>query len=160
MHRTRYGHWETDAIVSKKGCRGGVQTSSERKSRLIMCKKRRTMSPRETVRVVRRVASQYAVLSLTYDNGIENRWHERTKIDSYFCDPYSSWQKGGVENANKMIRYFFPKGTDFSEVLQKELDRVVSIINCKPRKILRYQTALEVAGASGIIKPLGVLIEG
>lgn len=159
-HRSRCGHWETDAMVSKKGCPGGVQTSSERKSRLIMCTKRHTMSPWETVRVVRRVEAKYAVRSLTYDNGIENRWHERTKIDSYFCDPYSSWQKGGVENANKMIRRFFPKGTDFSEVSQNNLDRVVSIINQKPRKILGYRTALEVAGASGIIKQQGVLFEG
>src|SRR3989344_5352873 len=44
------------------------------------------------------------ILSLTYDNGIENKWHKKLKIPSYFCDPYSSWQKGGVENANKMIR--------------------------------------------------------
>jgi len=151
-NRTRYGHWETDAMVSKKGCAGGVQTSSERKSRLVVCMKRTSMSPRETVQAVTRVHERYRTNSLTYDNGIENRWHEKTKIDSYFCDPYSSWQKGGVENANKMIRRFFPKGTDFSQVLQKEIDCVVSIINHKPRRILGYRTALEVAGASGIIK--------
>lgn len=151
-HRTRYGHWETDAIVSKKGCSGGIQTSSERKSRLIHCTKRSSMSPRETVRAVARVRERYQASSLTYDNGIENRFHEQTKISSYFCDPYSSWQKGGVENANKMIRRFFPKGTDFKEVPQKNIDRVVSIINHKPRKILGYRTAFEVARASGIIK--------
>lgn len=159
-NRTRYGHWETDAMVSKKGCAGGVQTSSERKSRLIHCTKRKSMSPRETVRAVARVLERYRADSLTYDNGIENRFHEQTKLSSYFCDPYSSWQKGGVENANKMIRRFFPKGTDFSHVLQKEIDHAVSIINHKPRKILGYRTALEVAGASGIIKKSSVLIEG
>ena len=159
-NRTRYGHWETDAIVSKKGCSGGVQTSSERKSRLIHCVKRTSMSPRETVQAVAQVRKHYRVDSLTYDNGIENRYHEQTKISSYFCDPYSSWQKGSVENANKMIRRFFLKGTDFSAVSQKNIDRVVSIINRKPRKILGYRTALEVAGASGIIKKQGVLIEG
>lgn len=159
-NRTRYGHWETDAIVSKKGCKGGVQTNSERKSKLIHCTKRNSMSPRETVQAVARVRERYQANSMTYDNGIENRFHEQTKISSYFCDPYSSWQKGGVENANKMIRRFFPKGTDFSHVLQKEIDHAVSIINNKPRKILGYQTALEVARASGIIKQTGVLIEG
>ena len=159
-NRTRYGHWETDAIVSKKGCSGGVQMSSERKSRLIHCTKRTSMSPRETVRAVARVRERYRADSLTYDNGIENRFHEQTKISSYFCDPYSSWQKGSVENANKMIRRFFPKGTNFGAVSQENIDRVVSIINRKPRKILGYRTALEVAGASGIIKKQGVLIEG
>lgn len=159
-NRTRYGHWETDAMVSKKGCPGGVQTSSERVSRLISARKRRTMSPKETVRILDRLIVNNVARSFTYDNGIENRDHEQTKIPAYFCDPYSSWQKGGVENANRMIRRFFPKGTDFRTVSQKDLDRAVSIINHKPRKILGYRSALEVAGAHGIIKNKGVLIEG
>ena len=60
-------------------------------------------------------------------------------------------RKGGVENANKMIRRYFPKGTDFRSVSQKEIDRAVSIINNKPRKILGYQTALEVARQGGVL---------
>lgn len=159
-NRTRYGHWETDAIVSRKGCSGGMQTSSERKSRLIVCDKRTSMRPKETVAALRRIARAYLIHSATYDNGIENRFHTETGIPSYFCDPYSSWQKGSVENANKMIRRFFPKGTDFSAVSQNNIDRVVSIINHKPRKILGYRTALEVARASGIIRKQSVLIEG
>jgi len=47
------------------------------------------------------------MLSLTYDNGIENRYHKKLEIPSYFCDPYSSWQKGSVENANKMKGTFY-----------------------------------------------------
>lgn len=159
-HRTRYGHWETDAIVSKKGGAGGAQTSQERKSRFIACMKRRTMRPKETVAILAHLAGRYHTRSMTYDNGIENRDHEAVGVPSYFCDPYSSWQKGGVENANKMIRRFFPKGTDFRAVSQKDLDRVVSILNRKPRKILGYRTALEVAGAAGIIRDASVLIEG
>ncbi len=160
LRRSRYGHWETDAMASKKGCAGGAQTSVERKSRLIACAKRRSMRPRETVRILTNLKAVYRVASATYDNGIENRSHEATGVPSYFCDPYSSWQKGSVENANKMIRRFFPKGTDFTSVSQKEIDHVVSVINRKPRKILGYQTALEVASAGGIIKQPDVLIEG
>ena len=160
LRRSRYGHWETDAMVSKKGCAGGAQTSVERKSRLVACARRNSMRPRETARILIHLEEEYRVVSATYDNGLENRSHEATGIPSYFCDPYASWQKGSVENANKMIRQFFPKGTDFTSVSQKEIDHVVSIINRKPRKILGYQTALEVASAGGIIKEQSVLIEG
>ena len=99
-------------------------------------------------------------LSITRDNGMENRNHEQLPIPSFFCDPYSSWQKGGVEHANKMIRQYFPKGTDFRTVSQKEVDRVVSIINSKPRKILGYRSALECALKAGIITNTSVLIGG
>ena len=99
-------------------------------------------------------------LSITQDNGIENKDHRLLGIPTFFCDPYSSWQKGGVENANKMIRRYIPKGTDFATVSQEYLDQVVSVINRKPRKILGYRTALEVAMAAGIIHSTGVRIEG
>ena len=79
-------------------------------------------------------------LSVSRDNGIENREHEALGIPSFFCDPYSSWQKGGIENANKMLRRYFPKGTDFSEVSQGEVDRAVRLINEKPRRILGYRS--------------------
>ena len=118
------------------------------------------MSPEEHVGIERAMFQNVKTLSITRDNGIENKRHEALGIPSFFCRPYASWQKGGVENANKMIRRFFPKGTDFSAVSQKNIDRVVSIINRKPRRVLGYRTALEVAGASGIIKQQGVLIEG
>ena len=96
---------------------------------------------------------------MTRDNGLENKAHEQVGIPSFFCRAYASWQKGGVENANKMIRRYFPKGTDFREVPQSEVDRVVSIINRKPRKILGYRSALEVALKAGIIKDESVLIQ-
>jgi IS30 family transposase len=88
--------------------------------------------------------------------------HEETPIPSFFCEPYSSWQKGSIENANKLIRRFFSKGTDFRFVTQEEVDRAILIINSKPRKILKYKTALEVASAAGIItsiKSESVLIQ-
>jgi IS30 family transposase len=84
--------------------------------------------------------------------------HEELDIPSFFCDPYSSWQKGSIEHANKMIRRYFPKGTDFRSVSQGEVDHVVFIINNKPRKILGYRSSLEVARAAGIINDTSVLI--
>jgi len=105
---------------------------------------------------VEKQKKKYKTLSETFDNGIENKAYESLGIPSYFCEPYSSWEKGSVENANKMIRRYFPKGTNFRKVSQRAVDRIVAIINNKPRKILGYKTALEVAMECGIIKILSV----
>lgn len=77
----------------------------------------------------------------------------------FFCDPYSSWQKGGVENANRMIRHYLPKGMDLATVTNKELQRIITIINNKPRKILGYMSAIEMAKEKGVLRET-VLIEG
>ena len=162
-HRTRYGHWEDDTIVSRKGCSGGLSVGYERKARLVVATKVASMSTAEHMEAIQKQIGRYKTLSITFDNGIENKWHRILGVPTFFCEPYSSWQKGGVENANKMIRRYFPKGTNFREVSQRAVDHAVSIINNKPRKILGYKKALEVASACGMIKsiqPSAVLIGG
>ena len=162
-NRTEVGNWERDTIVSRKGCSGGLSTGSERVSRLIDATKVKSMSTFEHMEAIRKQQKRYLTLSETFDNGIEGKAHETLGIPTYFCEPYSSWQKGSVENANKMIRYFFPKGTNFRTISQKKVDEAVSFINNKPRKILGYKTALEVARHCGIINSIkseSVLIEG
>ena len=164
--RSESGHWERDTIVSRKRCSGGISTGLERVSRLIDATKVVSMSTFEHMEAVEKQKKKYLTLSETFDNGIENKAYESLGIPSYFCEPYSSWEKGGVENANKMIRRYFPKGTNFRKISQKLIDQIVFIINSKPRKILGYKTALEVARECGIIKILSainhasVLIEG
>jgi len=150
-HRTRYGHWEADAVVSRRGGSGSLSVAQERKSKIIAVKKCATMRPTEHALAQKKLQETYLVNSETFDNGIENQYHEKLGVPTFFCDPYSSWQKGGVENANKMIRRYFPKGTDFFLVSQTEVDRAVSLINNKPRKILGYRSAVEVATASGVV---------
>jgi len=159
-HRTRHGHWEYDTVVGRKGTRGGLKVGYERKARLVLAGKAMSMSPEEHVRIERAMFADVKTLSITRDNGIENKRHEALGIPSFFCRPYASWQKGGVENANKMIRRYFPKGTDFANVSQRKVDRVVSIINQKPRKVLGYRSALEVARDAGIINNASVLFQG
>lgn len=162
-HRTRYGHWEKDAIVSRQGISASLAVAKERKSRLVLARKVKNMSPINHEQATRKMLEAKKVLSITRDNGIENIYHLQTPIPSFFCEPYSSWQKGGIENANKLIRRFFPKGTDFRFVTQEEVDQAIFLINNKPRKILKYKTALEVASAAGIIKSIkneSVLILG
>lgn len=159
-NRTRYRHWERDTMVGAKQTPGGIATHTERRSRLLIARKVLSMSSREHARVTRAVSAVFAMKSITMDNGIENREHEAMGVTTFFCDPYSSWQKGSVENANKMLRRYFPKGTDFRTVSQADIDRAVSRINNKPRRILGYRSALEVARGAGVILNERVLTEG
>jgi len=88
------------------------------------------------------------VKSITFDNGLEAVGHvdlkRRHHLETYFCDPYSSWQKGGVEHANKLIRRSLPKGTDLRTITDKRLYEVQETLNNTPRKILNYKTPNEV----------------
>jgi len=162
-HRTRYGHWEKDALVSRQGISASLAVAEERKSRLIAARKVKNMSPLEHEVATKKMLKRKKAISITRDNGIENTFHEQTPIPSFFCRTYASWQKGSIENANKLVRRFFPKGTDFRFVKQKEVDLAIKLINEKPRKILGYRSAFEVAERAGIIKNIkseSVLIQG
>jgi IS30 family transposase len=159
-NRTQAGHWENDTVVSRKGCSGGLTTGVERKSRLVTAVKVSSMSSSEHMTILKRQQEMYETLSRTMDNGIENKTWEYLGIPIFFCEPYHSWEKGSIENANKMIRRYFPKGTNFRKVSQKKVNEAIRLINNKPRKILGYKTSLEVASACGIIKSESVLIGG
>lgn len=150
--RNRYGHWEKDAVVSRHGISASLAVAIERKSRLVAARKVKNMSPVEHEAATRKMLEEKKALSITRDNGIENTRHQENQTPSFFCEPYSSWQKGSIENTNKLIRRFFPKGTDFRFVTQKAVNSAIALINEKPRRILGYRTALEVAHAAGIIK--------
>lgn len=159
-HRTRGGHWERDTVVGRKRTPGGLATAQERKTRFVTARKVLSMRPVEHLEADHAMFRGMKTLSVSRDNGIENREHEALGIPSFFCDAYSSWQKGGVENANKMLRRYFPKGTDFSEVSQEEVDHAVLLINEKPRRILGYRSSLAEAMRLGIIRKSSVLIQG
>lgn len=150
-NRTRYGHCEGDTVVSRRGGKGGMSVLSERKSRFLSVRKLCSLSPSENLKQIKRMQKNIHVRSITFDNGIENKRHQEIGVSTFFCDPYASWQKGGVENGNKMLRRYFPKGTDFTHVSQREIDVVVDLINKKPRKILGYRSAFEVAMKNGVL---------
>jgi IS30 family transposase len=155
-NRRSFGHWEYDTIVSRKGCSGGLSVGCERKGRFVVATLVESMSTCEHMEAIHTHMSMYKTLSITFDNGIENKQHKILGIPTFFCDTYNSGQKGGVENANKMIRRYFPKGTNFRKISQKAVDRAVFEINNKPRKILGYKTALEVSRAGGMMTVLKV----
>jgi IS30 family transposase len=89
----------------------------------------------------------HAARSVTMDNGVENRSHyqlDRLAMPVYFTDPYSSWQKGTVEHFNGRIRRYLPKGTDFTQITDDQLQAIVTAINNQPLKCLGWATPAEV----------------
>ena len=156
-NRTRYGHWEGDTMVSgkKTASHTALSVAYERKAKYIEARKIKNLKPSSHNRAMKRMLSNKKALSLSQDNGIENRDHKKLGIPTFFCDPYSSWQKGGVENANKMIRRYIPKGIDLAIISQEYLNQIVAIINAKPRKSLGYRSALEVATSAGVLLTTG-----
>jgi IS30 family transposase len=158
-NRSRYGHYESDTIVSRKGGTGAILVLIERKSRYVHLWKLSNLKPRGVATRLKTIQENLRIDSITFDNGIENIYHQDIGVPTYFCDPYSSWQKGTVEQVNKMIRRYIPKGTNLATITQSDLDRIAAIINKKPRKILGYKSALEVAKRAGVIKSESVLIE-
>ncbi|WP_020181889.1 IS30 family transposase [Methylotenera sp. 1P/1] len=142
------GHWEGDLIAGSKN--SYIVTLVERHSRFVMLGK---IKDRKSESVVSALIKQAKKLpnelykSLTLDRGTEFAEHRRfqveTNIDVYFCDPNSPWQRGSNENTNRLLRQYFPKGTDLSVHSQAKLSAVARRLNERPRKTLDYETPAE-----------------
>ena len=146
---TEFGHFEGDSVEGKAH-RSAVHTQVERVSRMYFARKVEDMSSKQALKAQLEIFKNIPgkkVRSVTLDNGKENHLHYKLNdigIKTFFCDPYSSWQKGSNEYNNGLLRRYFPKGTDFTKVTQEEIDDVVWEINNTPRKCLGYYTAYEV----------------
>jgi IS30 family transposase len=165
-NRTRYGHYEGDTMVSgkKTGSKAALSVVSERKAKYLDARKIPNMKPCSHGNAVQAMIESKKILSMTYDNGIENTTHEKLTIPVFFCDPYSSWQKGGVENGIRMIRRFIPKGVDINRYSDDDIRRIIEILNAKPRKSLGYQTPYEAMVENNLFKnkkiPVGEIALG
>jgi transposase, IS30 family len=141
--RNRYGDWEADLIQGAAGS-GFLLSIYERKSRVGKLYLLPNKSSGETMKGIVTVLTGLKVYSITYDNGLEFAMHELVnellECDSYFCKPYRSWEKGGVENYNGLVRQYFPKGHDFGTITPERLQKVEEEINQRPRNILAYQS--------------------
>ena len=147
--RQRLGDWEVDTLVGK-GHRGALVSLVERKSRY-------TLLQPVTQRLANWVADATISLlqpftdlvhTITGDNGKEFAEHvriaETLKANFYFAHPYSAWERGTNENTNGLVRQYFPKKTDFSQVVQSETNAVVDRLNHRPRKCLDFKSPFEV----------------
>lgn len=158
MDRQEIGHMEFDSMLSSKrsGSKHSLAVLQDRTTRLVRAKLVTNLKPKPYANTITELSYGLNIESFTTDNGIENRSHmditKKTGLPVFFTDPYASYQKGGVENVNKMLRYYFPKGTDFSKVRQTDVVNALTRINNKPRKILGYKSALQVAKEKGLIK--------
>ena len=142
------GHWEGDLISGSNNSH--IATLVERHSRYVMLAK---VKNKDTESVVSALIKQSKKLpaelykSLTWDRGPELTDHQRftlaTDIKVYFCDPQSPWQRGSNENTNRLLRQYFPKGTDLSVYSQAKLNAVARQLNERPRKTLDYDTPAE-----------------
>ena len=150
--RKMIGHWELDTVVSSSGkSKACLSTFVERKTRLT---KIRLMPNRKYITFNKyciEALGQFSdtnLKTLTVDCGKEFAGYleleQKLKVDVFFADPYSSWQRGTNENTNGLIREFFPKKFDFSTITQNDVDIVKDILNNRPRKCLGYKTPLEV----------------
>jgi IS30 family transposase len=148
--RLEYGHYEGDTVVSGKKYRGSSSLSviTERKARYVRIRKIPNLKPESNNAAVGEMGHDLVMKTCTLDNGIENKGHETLAlilgIDIYFCDPYASWQKGGVENVNGIIRRFIPKGANISDYTDQEIRIIEDYLNHTPRKCLNYKTPCEV----------------
>lgn len=142
------GHWEGDLISGSKNTH--IATLVERQSRYTMLVK---VVGKDTNSVVSALINQVSNLpaelrrSLTWDRGMEMALHKEftvaTDMQVYFCDPQSPWQRGTNENTNRLLRQYFPKGTELSGYSQLELNEVALKLNQRPRKSLDYLTPAE-----------------
>jgi len=142
------GHWEGDLLSGSRN--SYIATLVERHTRYVMLMK---IANKDTQTVIRALIKQAKTLpnelykSLTWDRGKELADHRRftlaTNIDVYFCDPQSPWQRGSNENTNRLLRQYFPKGTDLSVHSQTHLNKVARQLNERPRKTLTFETPAE-----------------
>jgi IS30 family transposase len=147
--RKTFGHWEGDTIAGAAAS-GYIVTAVERKDRFLaagLMKNKRSETCNRAFCEAFADISNSNIESITFDNGLEFYYHENLKelfeCDTFFADPYSPWQRGSNENANRILRRFFPKKMNFSNLTQEDVDKAVHKINSIPRKSLGYYTPYE-----------------
>jgi len=156
--REEFGHWEIDLVVGgKDAAKPVLMTLVERKTRQLVMRKLPDRTQESVIRAINAIERTMGVeafrctfKSITADNGSEfldvermerSAFSKKTRVKLYYAHPYSSWERGSNENANRMIRRFIAKGSDIGNFTSKFIREIEMWINNYPRKILDFQTA-------------------
>ena len=153
-----FGHWEGDSIVCSQSL-VALNVMVERQTQYVSIRRVENHGPEATNQAMANSLSRFKKFSrrsITLDNGIEFKYHEKLKselkMDTYFCHPYHSWEKGLVEQINGLIRRFLPKKTDLSEIAEKDIALIEYLLNSRPRELLNWQTPAEAFAKKSRIK--------
>lgn len=148
--RTSFGHWELDTVVSSRGAsKGCLATFVERKTRFyiaLLMKNRSKQSMLQSIQQLCAALPKEALKTFTSDRGKEFACFKEVEamgINFYFADPYASWQRGSNENANGLLREYYPKQTDLATIDKETLLKNLLELNNRPRKCLNYLTPAE-----------------
>lgn len=147
--RMRVGDWELDTIIGKAH-KGAIVTMDDRKSKLRLAlpvsQKKASLVSQSIIHLLRPIKDY--VHTLTFDNGKEFARHENIckelDCNSFFAKPYHSWERGQNENANGLLRQYFPKNMPLDKVSTQEVAIAVNKLNSRPRKCLGFKTPYEV----------------
>lgn len=145
--RGRSGDWEVDLLLGGRG-KGCLISGLDRQSRYLVLHRLDRRSAAKTEEGLCQALKKQRVKTLTLDNGSE--WanfksiEKRLRAQIYFADPHSPWQRGSNENINGLLRWFFPKGCDFTTIEEDTIRRVEDSINNRPRKCLGWLTPMQV----------------
>jgi len=156
--RGSFGHWEMDSVIGCKGSKKTLLVLTERRTRMGIVVLLEDHTSASVVRAINRLERRFGKLfyklfkSITVDNGCEFQDFEGIEIAHrrkgkrtivFFCHPYSAFERGSNENMNRLIRRFFPKGTDFDNVTKEQVAEAERWINHYPRRLLGWKAAAE-----------------
>jgi IS30 family transposase len=147
--KNRIGDWEIDTVIGKNH-KGAIVTLVDRKSKFVLIKrvasKHADVVTSATIELLQPLKA--LTLTITADNGKEFAYHKliASQLDTkvYFCDPYSSWQRGLNEHTNGLIRQYIPKKSEFENISKEEIVTIQNKLNHRPRKSLGFKTPFEV----------------
>jgi transposase, IS30 family len=154
--RIEFGHWEGDTLGKIRSDSEVVVGLTERMSRFMLIDKVPRLKYSMDGFKMLLNPHHDTFKSLTLDNGVENVRYEELNVDTYFCHPYSSWEKGAIENCFQRLRRFIPKKASLKDYSRKDIIYFAEIMNNTPRKCLSWKTPREVFEEQCILNNLQV----
>lgn len=143
--KARFGDFECDLVEGKRRDKQALSVQYERRSQYVKIHRVQDKTAQQTTNAIFKTKESLPegfMKSITFDNGTETTGHLEIRyehdIDTYHCDPFCSWQKGGVENVNGLIRQYIPKGANISNYTDEQIQEIENKLNNRPRKNLNY----------------------